>query len=198
MVTRLVLTLSLVLGCGASSAPGAPTVADPGFDVWCGDKLCNWQVDRGMIARVPTWHRSDYGVALLTGDTAISQAVPATSVVTKCMRVNLVSDADEVAGLTLEMDFLDDGSVEYETRLPASQWASQDIRVSPPTWYVNVRFRLRTTGPGHAVLAQLAVTLPEAGACPGTPVPLDHRPAGATCENASQCASGACTMGLCQ
>ncbi len=35
---------------------------DPGYDLWCGDDLCAWKVERGEIKRVATWHEGDAGV----------------------------------------------------------------------------------------------------------------------------------------
>ena len=25
---------------------------DPGFDLWCGDQLCDWKIERGSVSRV--------------------------------------------------------------------------------------------------------------------------------------------------
>ena len=27
---------------------------DPGFDLWCGDELCAWKLERGEVKRVAT------------------------------------------------------------------------------------------------------------------------------------------------
>ena len=48
----LIVLLPALLGakCGES------IVKDPNFDLWCGETLCNWQVEQGTITRAPTWH----------------------------------------------------------------------------------------------------------------------------------------------
>lgn len=48
-------------------------VEDPSFQAWCGDTLCSWDVEDGRIARVGTWHPSDYGVDLVETPTVLSQ-----------------------------------------------------------------------------------------------------------------------------
>jgi hypothetical protein len=48
-------------------------VVDPSFQAWCGDTLCAWDVEAGRIARVGTWHPSDYGVELIETPTILSQ-----------------------------------------------------------------------------------------------------------------------------
>jgi hypothetical protein len=63
--------------------------------------------------------------------------------------------------------------------------------VEPPTWYDRVRFILRKTGFGHAVLAQIKATeSSDCGALP--PLRSTNRPNGARCETAAQCGSGMC------
>ncbi|MCB9656950.1 MAG: hypothetical protein H6726_04800 [Sandaracinaceae bacterium] len=60
------LLLPLVAGCEEE-------VEDPSFQAWCGDTLCAWDVEAGRIARVGTWHPSDYGVDLVETPTVLSQ-----------------------------------------------------------------------------------------------------------------------------
>ena len=67
--------------CGWQCGP--PLNEDPGFDLWCIDNdgrhvLCAWELDKGEIKRVPTWHRSDYGVELV-GDPVILTQLSATA-----------------------------------------------------------------------------------------------------------------------
>ena len=56
----------LVAGCDEE-------IEDPSFQAWCGDTLCAWNVEAGRIARVGTWHPSDYGVDLVETPTILSQ-----------------------------------------------------------------------------------------------------------------------------
>lgn len=60
------LSSLLLVGCEEE-------VEDPSFQAWCGDTLCAWDVESGRIARVGTWHPSDYGVDLVEANTVLSQ-----------------------------------------------------------------------------------------------------------------------------
>jgi len=44
-------------------------------------------------------------------------------------------DGDPGVALQLEMDFLDDGSVEYSQELPSDDWLQVEYRVRTPSWY---------------------------------------------------------------
>src|SRR5215468_1920822 len=57
---------------GATDCGGGIT-RDPGFDLWCGDVLCAWKIERGEVLRVPTWNEGDAGVELVGPDAAIEQ-----------------------------------------------------------------------------------------------------------------------------
>jgi len=93
---RVLRLLGLLLGllllpgwtCGTS------LTKNPGFDLWCGDELCAWKVEAGSIRRIPTWHRSDFGVELLGEETVLSQLVH-TSVT--CFFVELQVQREEGA-----------------------------------------------------------------------------------------------------
>src|ERR1043166_2886912 len=90
----------LVVGAAAShlgSTDCGQVLRDPGFDLWCGDSLCAWKIERGDVQRVPTWHEADAGVALLGSDTAIEQLAPVNSGDTNCIRFDLVANVDESA-----------------------------------------------------------------------------------------------------
>src|SRR5678809_894434 len=70
---------------GATDCSGGIT-RDPGFDLWCGDALCTWKIERGAVRRVPTWHEADAGVELVDPDTAIEQFTPVNSGDGTCIR----------------------------------------------------------------------------------------------------------------
>ncbi len=85
------------------------------------------------------------------------------------------------ASVTLEMDLEDDGTVEYARAIPTSNWAELVYQVELG-YHDDIRFRLRKTGSGHAVLAQIrAVDNPE---CGGEPVSAcsEVDPAGGNCK----------------
>lgn len=138
---------------------------DPGFDIWCGDELCSWDIEKGDVRKVSTWHDGDPGVDLVGDEVAISQLSEYAPV--DCLRFSLVADVSADASVTLEMDLDDDGTVEYARAIPTSNWAELVYQVELG-YHDDIRFRLRKTGSGHAVLAQIrAVDNPE---CGGEPV----------------------------
>ena len=72
----------------------AKSCATPGFDLWCGDELCAWKLERGEVKRVATWHEADAGVELVGSDAAIEQLAPVNSGDGTCIRFDLVANVD--------------------------------------------------------------------------------------------------------
>jgi len=66
--------LSLLLLAAATSQLGATDCGqitrDQGFDLWCGDVLCTWKLERGEIKKVGTWNAKDSGVEMIGPDGA--------------------------------------------------------------------------------------------------------------------------------
>lgn len=180
--TRSALALA-VLGVLAS---GCPLDDDPGFDDWCGDRLCRWEVDQGSIQKAPTWHERDLGVELVGADVVLRQIDAVDSVA--CLEFKVMADIDPAASVFLEMDFQSDGTTDYRERIPSASWKPLSFLVSAPTWYQGVTLTIRKESEGRAVLARLEMS--SATGCTGAPIPLQDRPAGAWCETTSQCASG--------
>jgi hypothetical protein len=150
---------------GADGCPGQ-LIDDRGFDLWCGDQLCSWQLDRGEIARVPTWHRGDDGVALLGPDTRISQR-GSPYVLATCIRFTTIAQVDEAAQVTLDLDLDLDGVVDHSERIPTSDWARITflLPVEPSR---GIDFQLTRSGGGEVVLASTGAEL--ADGCTGTPI----------------------------
>jgi len=172
---------------------GESIVKDPNFDLWCGETLCNWQVEQGRIARAPTWHERDYGVDLIGDSVLLSQRGEFGDDRPSCLAYDLLADIDGKAQVELEMDFDADGTVEFTQVLPLGAWQTLAYKAPAPSWYRAIKFSIRKNGEGHATLARIRV-----GAdidCQG-PVPSTiNRPAGAPCESAAQCTSGVCDDG---
>ncbi|HEY4186027.1 MAG TPA: hypothetical protein VGP07_13215 [Polyangia bacterium] len=169
-----------------------PLVKDSGFDLWCGDMLCAWEVDEGAIAKVPTWNASDHGVALVAAETRISQLLSYSSDDVSCLHFSLLANVDAAATVTLELDFGDHGGTPDVTQtLSTGAWSPIDYHLVTPTYFQSVRVSLRKSGAGQAVLAQIQVA--KSSGCTGAPPQGSlGRPAGATCESASQCAGSSC------
>ncbi len=180
--------------CGWQCGP--PLTQDPGFDLWCVDNsgehvLCAWELNDGKIARVPTWHRSDYGVEMQSDPTRISQVVEQK---VGCFLFEMLVEKDDGVTVTLEMDFQDDGVIEYSHPLPGDDFRPIVYNLKPPSWYQSVRFIITKTGKGRAVLAQIKVSSDDEANCTDSPLDLTDRPDGAECEEDAQCNSGLCAQ----
>jgi hypothetical protein len=168
-----------------------PLVQDSGFDLWCGDSLCAWQVDEGAIAKVPTWHARDYGVDLQGAAARISQLLPSGSDDVSCLRLSLLADVADPVSVTLELDFNDDGGPpEHTETLPSGAWLPVSYHVSAPTYFRTVRVSIRKRGEGHAAVAQIQIA--KSSGCSDPPLFTAQRPDGAPCESTAQCTTGRC------
>lgn len=173
-----------------------PIIENNGFDLWCGDQLCNWEVETGAVAEVATWHKADKGVELVGDKASISQLNDVTSSHVSCMRFYLVADVEETAEAYVEMDFQDDGSVEWSRPIPVSSWAPIGYLVTLPVKYQSIRFRVRKDGPGRVKLAEIRAE--SSDSCTDAPLRLLGAPDGSWCpvNDDAACASGMCTSGV--
>ncbi|MCU0663433.1 MAG: hypothetical protein MUC50_14035 [Myxococcota bacterium] len=180
-------TCALLLGC-----PPDSLLTNKDFDLWCGDVLCGWQVDRGKIEKAPTWHKKDLGVGLVGSDVAISQEMITDQFDVDCISMELVAYAGTDVDLYLEIDFLDDNydNPEYSQQIPKLNWTPIRFDIRPPEWFSTARFIVRKVGDGKAVLARVAAV--NGIDCTGKPVALDQAPNGVPCESDHDCASGIC------
>lgn len=169
-------------------------IEDPGFDHWCGERLCFWETERGEIRRVPTWHRGDDGVEFVGDDVAISQMTPVNSWDTDCIGFEFVADVEASAEVFLEADVFGDGTVEWRERVPTSRWDQVSFRIGLEGSYEGIKFRLTKAGAGRAVLAQIAAQVEDD--CPSS-VDLLARPLGAACLQDADCASEVCNGWVC-
>lgn len=192
-VSTAAITVAAAGQLGATDCGGGIT-RDPGFDLWCGDALCTWKVERGAILRVPTWHEADSGVELVDPGTAIEQFTPVNSGDGTCIRFDLISNVAEDAQAELAVDIYGDGTAERTFEIPTAPWhpVSYEFAVKPP--FTGIRFEIAKRGPGHAVVARMRAAVVQDG-CAGLPE-LDGGPAplGALCGTPGDCASGSCAI----
>lgn len=184
--------LVAVLAASQAGATECGTVTrDPGFDLWCGESLCAWKLERGSVARAPTWHDGDLGVELRDA-AAIEQFTPVNSADGTCIRFDLVADVAETAQVELAVDIYGDGTVEQTYPLPTARWQPVSFRFAVKAPYTGVRFELAQRGPGHAVIARMKAAIAEDG-CQGLPM-LDGglAPLGARCDADPDCESALC------
>ena len=198
IATGLLLALVYATQAGNDSCSG-DILNDSGFDLWCGEELCSWQVDKGAVSKAPTWTEEDFGVELVGDEVAISQRTDTTQV--DCIRFDLVADIDLDATVVLEMDLFDDGLVDYSERLPTAAWQELSYQVRMPEYFQGIRFRLRKSGGGHAVLAQIRAR--DESECDGNRLAQPIAPLGADCWGIEDeelvlrhdlCASGTCAV----
>ncbi len=191
---HLELTLALlgITVLSGYSSCGEDILGDPGFDMWCGDQLCSWEVEQGSVERVPTWHEQDDGASLVGERVAISQYAAIDQLDVSCIYFTMLADADPGATMLLELDFLDDGQPEYVHEIPAEDWENIGYHITPPEWFWGVRFRIRKEGEERAVIAQLRAQVESADACTAAPLELSDRPSGAECSEHDDCADGVC------
>jgi hypothetical protein len=192
-IPTLFILAAAVSQMGATDCNGN-VLSDPGFDLWCGDKMCDWKVERGSISRVATWNEGDPGVELDGDDVAIEQLAPVDSSDGKCIQFDLIADVSIDAQVVLNIDVFGDGSVERTETIPTVSWAAQSFELPIQGVFRGVRFEIAKTGPGHAVLAQIAAKVLDN--CDLPPIVPGPAPAGAPCGD-SGCASGTCQFGVC-
>jgi hypothetical protein len=185
-VAGLVSTLSLLVAC-------RELIGDPSFDRWCGDMLCDWQLDAGRIERTETWHARDYAVDFTEKGTQISQLSDRSAL--DCLRFELIADVDAEAGLSLELDFNDDGTVDHTRAIPGVRWKRLSFDLHAPHHYEKLRFILRKAGEGRAVVAQLRARYGDS--CTGPRIELSGQRAGAACTSSAVCESELCIGARC-
>jgi hypothetical protein len=187
----LCLLIAATIACGSNDL-----ITDPIVQRWCGDRPCDWEAD-GEIKRVGTWHPDDYAVELVSDDAKLSQLnATLDQLSSHCFSFSLIADIAPNARVFLELDFLDDGIIDFSQRLPASDWERRTFNITAPTWYRGVRFIVRKDGPGHVVLAELRAQN-GGDQCTAPPVELTNRPDGAHCEQDNECTAGKCAGSVC-
>lgn len=188
---KLVVTIAIITQLGATDC--GQVLRDPGFDLWCGESLCAWKIERGTITRVATWHEADAGVAL-GDDSAIEQLAPVNSLDGDCITFDLVANIDDNAEVYLNVDIEGDGTLEMHERLPSAHWKPLSYSIALQAPYDGIRFELTKAGNGNAVLAQIGAST--SSTCGGlTRLDPGPRPDGAACVTAEQCKSGLCVDG---
>jgi hypothetical protein len=188
MRSRMIFLVLLPVLLGAKC--GESIIKDPGFELWCGETLCNWRIEEGSITRAPTWHERDHGVDLVGPAVHLSQRADFGDDRPSCLSYDLLSDVGDKAQVVLEMDFDEDGAVELTQVLPLGPWTRLSYKTPAPSWYRSIKFSIRKRGEGPARLARIRV-----GAdidCQGPAPSTSNRPTGAPCETPAQCTSATC------
>jgi hypothetical protein len=196
MARSIAMTWLLLL---CSACEPEELIGNPWVDRWCGDHPCGWETE-GEVQRIGTWHENDYAAELVSDDAAISFLNETVDEEVRCFRFSMLARVQGASGSLgarayLEMDFMDDGTVEYSERLPEGDFEPLEFAVTPPTYYRGVRFILRKDGPGEVIIARVRAR--EGTGCTDAPLDLNERPSGAPCEADDQCVIGDCSAGRC-
>lgn len=193
-IKRILLACFALLVLGGADSCDPPLNQDPGFDFWCGNRLCAWNLEYGSVQRVPTWHRSDFGVSLIGPKVSLWQDIDASATSVQCLEITLQADTDEGVELALTFDFFKDGSVEYSHPLVSDDYRTVTYKLKAPSYFDDLRLRIVKTGAGRAVLTR--VRLGSSSSCSGAPLDTGARPLGIVCEKDAQCDSLRCSPAL--
>ena len=145
------------------------------------------------MEKAPTWHEADLGARLVGEQVAMSQLAEITEADAACIWLSLIADQDDAVDLTMELDFMDDGIVDFEHRITETGFARADTQVRAPLHYTGMRVRVRKVGEGDAVIAQVRAQRTSYTDCAGEPLPARGLPLGSECEDAEECAGGSCS-----
>jgi hypothetical protein len=124
---------------------------------------------------VGSWHPNDYALQLYE-DARVLQRIDALDAdEVSCLSFSLVSKVPRETVVFLELDFMNDGIVDFSQRLPVSDWEPRTFRIAAPLQYQGVTFIVRREPGGPpATVAELVVE--DGGVCRGTPVELAALP----------------------
>ncbi len=184
----------LALAPALLAAPcGGDLLDDASFDLWCGDELCSWVVEQGAVEQAPTWHTEDKGARLVGETVVMSQLSDITEADASCIWLSLLADQETNVNLTVELDFMDDGTVDYEHPVTVTGFGRSDTQILAPERYSGLRVRLRKVGDGDAVIAQIRAQRTLDEDCAGEPIATHALPLGTECDEASECAGGSCS-----
>lgn len=154
-MTRLLLLATFPV-LGATDGCGTELLDNNGFELWCGDTLCTWQVEAGTVRKTPTWHDGDVGIELVGDSVALTQTSDVSELGVACVEVELLADVERNGLLVVEVDFGDDGVSELVQPVPTSTWVSYSYEVCDDSGTAQtIRFRVKKTAPGRAILGQI-------------------------------------------
>ncbi len=151
MIRRGLFLLIVSLLCTAAACE-TDLIEDAGFQLWCGERLCSWDLEQGSIRKVSTWHTNDYGVDLVGPQVVLSSDARGTA---SSLRIEVTSDIEETATVSFEIDEDGDGQIDWSVRIPPSDgYVSRVWNPDQPVG-LNGIFYIRKSGEGRAVLARV-------------------------------------------
>lgn len=164
--------LLLALPLMAADECATDLLGDGTFDLWCGEELCEWEVEEGDVRPVSTWHEADKGAELLGETVVLGQTAEFSQWDADCILFTLQADHADSASLRLTLDFQDDGTDEYDANLVSDAYKPVSYTITPPLNYDRVRFRVHKAGSGQAVLAAVRAQAVSNTECVDPPLSL--------------------------
>jgi len=127
-------------------------IDDVGFQLWCGERLCYWDLEEGEIRKVSTWHTNDYGVDLVGSPVLLSHEARGTA---SSLTIEVTSDIEQGAMVSVEIDYSGDGGIDWSVTVPPSDGFVSRTWQAQTGVGVDGVFYLRKSGEGRAVVARL-------------------------------------------
>jgi hypothetical protein len=129
-------------------------IDDPGFQFWCGEELCAWQLEAGAVRKAPSWHEHDYAVELVGAPVVLSQQ--ASRGFPSCVRLEVIADVEPRAMVSIEIDYTGDGSVDWQAPIQQEGFrtVAWELREGAAPQRDSV-FYVRKASEGRAVIMQL-------------------------------------------
>lgn len=150
----ILLPVVSLMGC----SPIEVDLLNSGFDLWCGDALCNWTVEQGEVEKTGTWHQRDYGAQLVGDPVVLYQSMLVEDLVRGTLTFDVVADFDDDARIVAEVDTDGVGDANFNADL-RGDWHVHTFDRDVETSSGRLDFRVRKSGRGEATLARFAVTL---------------------------------------
>ena len=170
--------------------------AIPGFDLWCGDQLCAWKIERGDVAARADVERGRPRRRARRQRRRDRAALAGRQRRRHVHRVR--SDRERRRRRrrsTLNVDVYGDGTRRAHRAHPDLALGAADVQARRSTApYDGIRFELTKTGTGHAVLAQIGAKITD-GCDAFTPITPAPAPLGAPCGDDDRLPSGICGSG---
>ncbi len=154
-MSRATLLLLLMVGLVSAATCETDLIDDPGFQLWCGEQLCAWDLEEGEIRKVPTWHDHDYGVELVGSPVLLSQPSRGGA---SCLRVEVTSKIESGAMVTVEVDADGGGEVDWTVPVESSERFVSRVQDVARSVSIDGVVSLRKSGQGRAVVARLRVS----------------------------------------
>ena len=129
-------------------------IDDPGFQFWCGEELCAWQLEAGAVRKAPSWHEHDYAVELVGSPVVLSQQ--ANRGFPSCVRLEVIADVEPSSMVSIAIDYTGDGTIDWEA--PVQQEGFRTVAWELHSGAAPQRdsiFSVRKMGESRAVIMQL-------------------------------------------